>query len=94
MSENYTKRDEEFEGTPMKSAYAHDGSYVGDYGLDPSLFVWLDRNGIKPERREPTSKVASVGYSETLGKWFGWSHRAMSSFSTRAEAAAFAESVS
>lgn len=95
MSEGYyTRRDEEIDGVPMQSAYAHDGSYVGDYGLDKSFFAFLDQHGIKPERREPESKVASVGFSQWENCWYGWSHRAMSRFETRSEAAKFAESVS
>lgn len=76
----------------MHSAYAYDGSYVGEW--DEVKPLW-EKWGIKPERRTPTSKVASVGYSEETGKWFGWSHRALGgNFDTREEAAAFAESVS
>ena len=75
----------------MHSAYAHDGSYVGDW--DETKALW-EKWGIKPERREPGKKVASVGYSENRGKWFGWSHRAIAEFDTRDRAADFAESVS
>lgn len=75
----------------MHSAYAYDGSYVGDFEQMQPLF---NKWGIKPERREPGNKVASVGYSEKEDCWFGWSHRALARFSTREKAAKFAEEVS
>lgn len=75
----------------MHSAYAYDGSYVGDWERCKPLW---EKWGIKPERRTPENKVASVGYSGKTNEWFGWSHRALSSFPTREKAADFAESVS
>lgn len=75
----------------MKAAYALDGSYIGDHDDARHLCETL---GIAPERRIPSNNVASVGYSSSKGRWYGWSHRAIADFATRDEAAAFAEEVS
>lgn len=77
--------------TDMHSAYALDESYIGNI-IDAKYLC--EERGIKPEKRLETSTVASVGFSEKDGKWYGCSHRALCGFDTRAEAADFAESVS
>lgn len=74
----------------VRSAYTPDGKYLGD----PSMARLLCSKGIKPELRTPHSAVCSVGFSERHGKWYGWSHRAIHGFDTKAEAVEFAESVS
>lgn len=77
----------------MISCVALDGSmaYVGN--LRTAYFLYVER-GIAPELRTDKQKVCSVGYCKREGKWYGWSHRAIYGFNTRAEAAEFAESVS
>lgn len=76
--------------TPMHNAYSHDGGYIG--AIEDAQVLCVQR-GIKPEKRTPESNAASVGV-DRAGRWWGWSHRALASFDTRAEAAEFAESVS
>ena len=72
------------------SAYTLTGHYIGDPGAARHLCV---RRGIRPEPRVPGNHVCSVG-KDKRGRWWGWSHRAISSFATRRAAARFAESVS
>lgn len=75
--------------TEMHSAYALDGSYIGEVS-DGKFF---EKEGIVPERSEPDNNVASIGFQPSTGKWWGWSHRGRSSFLDRSKAAKFAESV-
>jgi hypothetical protein len=69
-----------------------DGStmYVGDL----HDFQTLLNRGIRPELASKDKNVCSVGYCEREKKWYGWSHRAIFGFDTRAEAVEFAASVS
>ncbi len=68
------------------------GHFIGE--VDVATTFWK-KFGIEVfELRTKRSKVCSVGYSPKKKLWFGWSHRAISGFKTRAEAAKFAESVS
>lgn len=75
--------------TEMHSAYALDGSYIGN-AEDGDFFA---NQGIVPERSAPAHKVASIGFQPSTKKWWGWSHRGRSSFLDRSKAAKFAESV-
>jgi hypothetical protein len=54
----------------------------------------IERRGIRPEKASPSHKVNSIGKSTKNGRWYGWSHRAISDFRTREEAVRFARSVS
>lgn len=74
----------------FEQAYTLDNKYIG--GVDDAEYICC-KNKISPEIAQPSHGVCSVGQSDD-GKWFGWSHRAMSSFDNRDEAVAFAESVS
>ena len=53
-----------------------DGSYIGNEEFAEKL----KSMGIAAQAR-PGRKVASIGFSETDQKWFGWSHRAIFGFS-------------
>ncbi len=68
------------------------GQFIGD--VKDATILWK-KYGIEVfELRTKRSKVCSVGYNPKKKLWYGWSHRAISGFKTRAEAAKFAESVS
>lgn len=77
--------------TPITAAFNLTGDYIGDAKTARILCV---KYGIAPERRTKQHRVCSIGYSKRRRKWFGWSHRAISGFATRRQAARFAESVS
>lgn len=65
-----------------------DGSYMGRVGmvLEDSILKSLFIRGIteqiqaKPESVKPHCTVATIGFSPTENKWYGWSHRAMYGF--------------
>lgn len=76
--------------TVFEQAYTVDGNYIGSIEDAEALCI---KHKISPEKIQDNYSVCSIGKSDD-GKWFGWSHRALSSFDTREEAAAFAESVS
>lgn len=76
----------------VKEAVTPEGHYIGDPSFAEKL---VSKYGISRfELRTPRSKVCSVGFSNKSKLWYGWSHRAIDSFETRAAAARFAESVS
>jgi hypothetical protein len=76
----------------MYTAQTPDGHYIGEPQFAEELFL---KYGItRFELRVPTSSVCSVGFNPKTKKWYGWSHRAIKGFGTRAAAAQFAESVS
>jgi len=60
----------------MDAVYNANGDYVGDVKCAEEL----EKRGISPEKRTPTSNVCSIGFSEREQKWFGWSHRAIYGF--------------
>lgn len=76
----------------MLSVESPDGEYIGDLTLD-NIAVQLAEKGIIPQTFGDR-KVCSIGKSVKDGKWYGWSHRAISSFDTQQEAEEFADSVS
>ncbi len=79
----------------MKKYYLQAFSLNGNYiGSEKDAIFLTEKYGIEPEKRTEKSSVCSIGYSEKKKLWYGWSHRAISGFATRAEAAKFAESVS
>lgn len=57
---------------------------IKKYDLDPATLQPSHEGG----------QVKCVGQSKRNGKWYGWSHRAISSFKSKARAKAFAKSVS
>lgn len=76
----------------MKSAYSPEGAYIGSTRTAHRLAT---KYGIaKFFLRTNTSNVVSVGYSPTDTISYGWSHRAIYGYATKAEAEEFAESVS
>lgn len=58
------------------SAYNDAGVYIGDRDFARRL----DRMGILPLKRNPDSKVCSIGKSMKDDKWYGWSHRGICGF--------------
>ena len=76
---------------PMKNAYNEAGEWIG--GTRDAHILCVKR-GIRPEKAKPSHCVCSIGRSEQNGKWYGWSHRAISGFETKQAAMRFAESVS
>lgn len=77
----------------MRLAYSLDGGcLIGDPKFAAQL--WRRFGIVKPEKRTRTSRVCTVGRSALNKKWYGWSHRAIRGFQTRAQAGRFAESVS
>lgn len=67
-----------------------EGGYVGNVEYAHSLII---DKGIDPELADDASLVCSVGKCGKTGEWYGWSHRAIKAFETRAEAVDFADSV-
>lgn len=65
-------------GEPTEYYYSKDGGYIGDKKWFDMLY---NKYGILPERASPEHNVCSIGYSKTLNKHFGWSHRAINGFS-------------
>lgn len=63
--------------TPMRQAYTKTGEYIGD---PKTANMLCHKYGIEPELAQPDHSVCSIGYSKRLGKWFGWSHRAIFGF--------------
>jgi len=77
---------------PVKNAVNHEGHYIGEPEFAKTL---VEKYGItRFELRTSKSQVCSIGFNEKTKTWYGWSHRAIRGFKTRAAAAAFAESVS
>ena len=66
----------------VKSAYTPSGDYIGS--SKDARFLCVKR-GIKPEKRDPSSKVCSIGFCEAEQKWYGWSHRAIFGFGVGSE---------
>lgn len=64
-------------GFIMKSAYTHNGDYIGEPRFAYHLCKKL---GIKPEKISDNSNVCSIGFCEKEQKWYGWSHRALFGF--------------
>ena len=61
----------------MKNAYTPNGDYIGNSRVAYRLCRVL---GIVPEKSKPSHCVCSIGFSQSLKKWFGWSHRAIFGF--------------
>jgi len=62
---------------PTLSIMSKDGDYAGDAS---DMRKFFDKHGIAPELREEDANVCTIGWSEKKQKWFGWSHRATSSY--------------
>ncbi len=94
----YELRRERWDGGPsigvvtITAAYTLPGGVL--IGTAKEARFLCVKKGIRPEPRTSRSTVCSVGRSVKNGKWYGWSHRAIASFNSRAAAARFAESVS
>ncbi len=76
----------------MQKAVSKDGHYIGT--PEDAEILWKQVGITVFELRTPKSNVCTVGYNPKKKRWYGWSHRAMKGFKTRAMAARFAESVS
>lgn len=63
--------------------FGPDGGYIG-IESDNQYFRWLARIGIyAPLKSDPSHNTASIGIiskGENIGKWAGWSHRAVMIF--------------
>lgn len=57
---------------------------IKKYDLDPGTLDTCQTGG----------QVKCVGKSKRNGKWYGWSHRAISGFKSKSQAKKFAKSVS
>jgi len=44
-----------------------------------------EQHGIVPEKAKPSHNACSIGFSEKEKAWWGWSHRARSSFEVGSE---------
>ena len=68
----------EAEEIPMTSAYTIEGGhYIGNKKLAEFL---CRKRGIKPELALSSDSVCSVGFCQKEQCWYGWSHRAITSF--------------
>jgi hypothetical protein len=79
------------DSTEMKSAYTDGGHYIG---TPKNAYYFTVKRGIRPELASKDHSVCSIGYCDKEGKWYGWSHRAISGFKSRKAAVKFARSVS
>lgn len=61
----------------VTSAYNIDGCYIGDAKTAKFL---CEEKGILPQLANNDHKVCSIGKSRLDGKWYGWSHRAITGF--------------
>lgn len=61
----------------MRVALSKAGHYIG---MPDEARYLCDHLGIEPEPIDVDHDVCTVGYSATKGKWYGWSHRALSGF--------------
>lgn len=79
----------------MKSAETPNGDYIGD---TKTARLLVKKFGIQRfEKSDTKDNVCSIGFNPDTKTWFGWSHRAISSFAGRnakQRARRFAESVS
>jgi hypothetical protein len=77
---------------PITYARSKSGDYLGD---TRTAYRLVNKWGISVfEKTDPNHCVCSVGYNLAKRKWFGWSHRAISSFKKKRDAIRFAHSVS
>lgn len=65
-------------GTEMESGYNEKGDYIGNIKMVKFLTEKKFINHF--EKTSPAHSVCSIGFSEKLNKWFGWSHRAICGF--------------
>lgn len=61
----------------VKSAYTPSGDYIGN---KKTAHFLCSKRGIKPEKRDASKNVCSIGFCEVEQKWYGWSHRAIFGF--------------
>lgn len=61
----------------LRIAESKAGHYIG---MPDEARYLCDNLGINPEPIDVDHTVCSIGYSPTKGKWYGWSHRALSGF--------------
>lgn len=66
------------ESLTIKCGRNADGKYIGDEEFTKYIVVEC---GIRPELASPDHSVCSIGFCESDGKWYGWSHRARYGFS-------------
>ena len=66
----------------MKSAYTPSGDYIGN---PKDAYRLCKKRGIKPEKRQVSHSVCSIGFNEREQKWYGWSHRAIYGFGIGSE---------
>lgn len=80
--------------TVLEQAYSNrEMLYLGDPEMARTL---TEKFKIEKFFERKKNTVATVGWSPKKGKggnWYGWSHRAISSFKTMEEAVKFAKSV-
>lgn len=62
--------------TEIDCAYNSNGDYVGDL----KFAKFLAGRCIRPEKRNATINICSIGFSVPENSWYGWSHRACISF--------------
>ena len=63
--------------TMERQAYNLQGQWIGKSKWAYQLF---HKKGIYPELSDSKHCVCSIGFSQKLRKWFGWSHRAICGF--------------
>lgn len=61
----------------INEAYTPDGKYIGNRR---DALMLCKRMGIRPELRDESHNICSIGFCESDGKWYGWSHRAICGF--------------
>jgi len=81
------------DGLEMANAYdLKSGVWIGDAKTARRL---VRKYGIREfYKRKESSTIATIGFAPGKNLWYGWSHRAIHGFQTRAKAGKFAKSVS
>lgn len=77
MSDMRTSIERAPEFMEMESAYTLAGDYIGDIR---TARILCGERGVKPEKRDPSHSVCSIGFNEAEQRWYGWSHRAFAGF--------------
>lgn len=75
-NESWARKGEEVE-VEIKQVYYND-LFIG--GVELAIQLIIDNKIRHFEKRDNSSNICTIGYSEEKKKWFGWSHRGICGF--------------